>query len=203
MAKLKFSALLTEASGSVGSVTLSRWKGRPYARSRVTPSNPKTVNQVAVRHALSACVALWRSLASGIALAWKEAGASRSISPYNAFCSVNAAAERAGYADVYTPVNKLVVPIDSAAAAAGASAGYLAITWTAGLALATDEVHVAVRHAGEDAWEVVTDTAALVSGDGYVVTGLTPGVTYRVAVVNHNASHGYALGRVVSGAAHA
>jgi hypothetical protein len=55
-----------DASGTIGGIlTASKWKGIPYMRLRVTPSNPKTAGQNAVRSALGtvakACAAVLTS----------------------------------------------------------------------------------------------------------------------------------------------
>lgn len=60
MALLK-SALLTQASGSVGGVTFSRAKGGMYIRARSMPVNPDTVYQQAVRQAQGTLSARWQT----------------------------------------------------------------------------------------------------------------------------------------------
>lgn len=60
MALLK-SALLTQASGSVGGVTFSRAKGGMYIRARSMPINPDTVYQQAVRQAQGTLSARWQT----------------------------------------------------------------------------------------------------------------------------------------------
>lgn len=53
MAKVTGPLLSLDASGSVAdTMTFSKWKGRNYVRQRVTPSNPKTADQLAVRSIL-------------------------------------------------------------------------------------------------------------------------------------------------------
>lgn len=55
------SALMTEASGSIGGMTASRNKGGLYLRARSVPTNPQTPQQIAVRNALSTMVSRWSS----------------------------------------------------------------------------------------------------------------------------------------------
>jgi len=53
MAKVKGPLMSLEASGSVANtITFSTWKGRPYVRQLVTPSNPSTAGQIAIRKVL-------------------------------------------------------------------------------------------------------------------------------------------------------
>lgn len=55
MAKVKGPLMSLSASGSVAdTIVFSIWKGRPYVRELVTPSNPQTANQAAVRSILGA-----------------------------------------------------------------------------------------------------------------------------------------------------
>lgn len=56
MAKSPAPFMSINPSGSIaGLLTASRWKGRPYLRLLVTPSNPQTASQSAVRSILGAC----------------------------------------------------------------------------------------------------------------------------------------------------
>lgn len=49
------------ASGTIGDVlTYSKWKGLPYVRVRVIPSNPQTAGQTSIRNTLTAGVSIWR-----------------------------------------------------------------------------------------------------------------------------------------------
>lgn len=50
MAKVNGPFMSLSASGTFGNIlTASTWKGRPYMRQRVDPSNPSTAGQIAVR----------------------------------------------------------------------------------------------------------------------------------------------------------
>lgn len=53
------SALVTDASGSVGGLTWSRNRGGQYVRARVVPTNPNTSFQAAVRGFVSQLASLW------------------------------------------------------------------------------------------------------------------------------------------------
>jgi len=53
MAKVKGPLMSLEASGSIANtITFSIWKGRPYVRQLVTPANPSSAGQIAVRKVL-------------------------------------------------------------------------------------------------------------------------------------------------------
>lgn len=68
MAKVTGPFMSIDASGTfAGILTASKWKGRPYMRQRVDPSNPSTAGQIAVRIILGgiakACKAVLTSYA--------------------------------------------------------------------------------------------------------------------------------------------
>lgn len=53
--------LLTASSGSVGDTVFSRNQHGPYSKPRVSPNDPGSAQQLAVRAALSQCVTAWNS----------------------------------------------------------------------------------------------------------------------------------------------
>lgn len=70
MAKFK-SALLTQASGSIGGLTFSRNKGGMYVRSRALVTNPNSVYQAAVRARFAQLATRWtQTLDDGQRLLW-------------------------------------------------------------------------------------------------------------------------------------
>jgi len=53
------------ASGTIGdAIVFSNWKGLPYVRSRVIPSNPQTSDQTSIRNVLKAGVSAYQDDAS-------------------------------------------------------------------------------------------------------------------------------------------
>jgi hypothetical protein len=58
MAKVTGPLMSMDASGKfAGALVFSKWKGRPTVRQLITPSNPRSVDQVAVRNAMRAIAA--------------------------------------------------------------------------------------------------------------------------------------------------
>lgn len=79
-----------EASGKLaGSIVYSRWKGRPYVRQLVTPANPKSAGQVAMRAMMRFLATQWAGLATVDQATWDELAATGNYSPFNAFTSAN------------------------------------------------------------------------------------------------------------------
>jgi len=60
------SALVTAASGSLKGITASHNKGGAYLRGRVTPTNPNSAQQIAVRAALSQLAQAWNTDLSAV-----------------------------------------------------------------------------------------------------------------------------------------
>lgn len=73
MAKVKFSALVSEMRNKLNGSVFSRNRGGQYLRTKVTPVNPSTGRQVAVRALLSTFSQGWRSLTQEQRDAWISA----------------------------------------------------------------------------------------------------------------------------------
>ncbi len=61
MAKITAPFLSFGASGSIAkTLVASKWKGRPYVRQHVIPSNPQSVAQTLTRDAFASAAAIWK-----------------------------------------------------------------------------------------------------------------------------------------------
>lgn len=90
MARVSGPLMSMEASGTYGkTLTFGKWKGRPYVRERVDPSNPKTASQTGVRVMMKFLARAWAALTAGNKTTWDALAASRSISAFNAYVSAN------------------------------------------------------------------------------------------------------------------
>jgi hypothetical protein len=77
------------ASGTFAkSLTFSTWKGRPYVRECVTPSNPKAAKQTGVRSMMGFLAGQWKSIGASPQASWASLATARLISNFNAFVSV-------------------------------------------------------------------------------------------------------------------
>jgi hypothetical protein len=80
-----------EASGTIGNIaTFSKWKGRPYVRQRVIPSNPKSALQVSSRAIMKFLAQEWAGIGSTPKGTWDELAAAAQISAFNAYVQKNA-----------------------------------------------------------------------------------------------------------------
>jgi hypothetical protein len=62
MAKVKFGMFMTDARGKVGGHVLSKNRGGAYVRTKVTPSNPQSAAQSAVRSSFGSIASSWSGL---------------------------------------------------------------------------------------------------------------------------------------------
>jgi len=113
MAKVKFSALVSEMRNKLNGSVFSKNRGGNYLRNKVTPSNPQTSHQVAVRARLTSFSQQWRSLTQTQIAAWRSAvgnfsktdifGDIRHPSGINLFVKLNVNLARIGVASLTDP----------------------------------------------------------------------------------------------------
>lgn len=73
MAKLKFGMIVVDGRGKLGGHVLSKNRSGSYARTKVTPVNPQTTYQAAVRALFGAISQQWSGLSVAQRNAWNEA----------------------------------------------------------------------------------------------------------------------------------
>lgn len=95
MAKITAPILSLGASGTIAdTITFSKWKGRPYARQRVIPANPKSTAQTATRSVFTFSSDVWRYWPAGAKEAWELYAQNSRITPRNGFMGQNISALR-------------------------------------------------------------------------------------------------------------
>lgn len=70
MAKIQFGMMMTDARGKLGGQVFSKNRAGAYIRSKVTPSNPQTLDQQANRALLGSTSRGWSSLTDAQRTAW-------------------------------------------------------------------------------------------------------------------------------------
>jgi hypothetical protein len=180
MARIGFSPLVVSASGKVKDTVFSRWKGRPYIRARVTPSNPQSEAQTLVRESMARCVELWQSLPDLHKTHWNHYASTYSISGYNAFVKANRYDEQAGDPLVTCPVNPDVPDFPEITCVEGSGDGEIDITWTHFTPPAAADVVVCVRHQTDAVFSAFATHASAWVNDAITLTGLTGGYQYQV-----------------------
>jgi len=111
------------ASGTVAkTVVYSKWKGRPYVRRHVIPSNPNTVSQQSTRGAFSVANAMWLTAPALLVAPWDRFAVGQVLTGRNAFVGRYVKDNR-GQVDlanlIFSPGAKGGLPPVSFSAAAG------------------------------------------------------------------------------------
>lgn len=119
MAKVKYSALVSEMSGKLNGSVLAKNRSGSYIRTKITPVNPQTVAQTAVRNRLSAMSQAWKGLTENQRSAWNSSvedwqktnifGDTVKPSGQNLFVGVNANVLNAGGSQLTNPPVKVGV----------------------------------------------------------------------------------------------
>jgi len=125
MALIRFSAGIGDIRGSIGGTTFSKNRYGNYARGRITPVNPNSSAQQAVRNDMGSVVSLWFSALSATQrAAWgvyaaginftNKLGESITLTGFNHFVRTNIARKSNGMTVVTTaPVELTLPPTDS------------------------------------------------------------------------------------------
>lgn len=138
MAKVKFSALISEMRNKLNGSVFSKNRGGNYLRNKVTPVNPNTSFQVAARSLLTGFAQAWRSLTQAQILAWNNAvqdfkktdifGDLKTPSGINLFSRLNINLSNVGQAPINDPpLPTEVIPTGALTVAAAAGAGTVSI----------------------------------------------------------------------------
>jgi hypothetical protein len=121
-----------DASGTVaGTVTFAKWKGRNYVRQTVTPANPRSAAQTAVRATFAALVALWKADTANLTAAFDGLAKAKNISAFNAFVGFNQQQASKGFFIANNPAPTGAAPASAPTGANVVVSGkYAVIDWT-------------------------------------------------------------------------
>ena len=89
MVRVAGPAMSMEASGKLGPLVFAKWKGRPYIRTLVTPTNPKSGGQSGMRAMFKFLSQIWDGLSDANKATWEGRAANGVYSTFNAFMSRN------------------------------------------------------------------------------------------------------------------
>lgn len=159
--------LSLDASGQVaGSLVFSKWKGRPYVRQLVTPSNPKSAGQVSTRAMFKFLSQAWAGLTDAEKASWQALADATTISPFNAYQAFN-----------MNEWTQFVTPYKDPSATGETPPVMGAVTLTGGTRQATVSQVITTPN---DIWGMLLTRSTQ--------TGYTPGKSNVVAVVEYSAS---------------
>lgn len=139
MAKIKFGMMMTDARGKLGGQVFSKNRGGAYVRTKVTPSNPRTLAQMESRNLLGQTSSAWNGLTDAQRLSWNSAvpewqrtdvfGDLKTPSGKNLFVELNKNLLQAGLATLdIAPDKEEIVGITATAVAVDATAGEVTLT---------------------------------------------------------------------------
>lgn len=143
MALVKFGHLIADARGKLNGTVFSHNRGGSYMRTKVTPTNPATSFQTAVRNSLTAAAQAWRSLTDIQRQGWISLstqltrtnvfGDNKFLSGFSTYVRLNANLLKIGEAQIpAAPVPLAVTAMATLSIAADASASTLIATFTLG-----------------------------------------------------------------------
>lgn len=188
MAKITAPFLGLAASGTIGkTLTASKWRGRPYIRTRVVPSNPQTAAQSQTRDVFAWANNVWKRAPTLFVTPWDRFAEGQVLTGRNAMQG-NAVRTLRGDADLtdyeWTIGAKGGIPPVSVTATPGGNSATVDFVvpatptgWTLFSAIAA-----VIRDQDPATGNLFTMTAGedLVPGYQVVLAGLTTGVLYSV-----------------------
>ena len=185
MAKIKFGMMMTDARGKLGGQVFSKNRAGAYIRTKVTPTNPRSMAQTVVRANFAVFTQGWSALTLALIAAWNSAVSSWSTTDVfgdlknptgkNLYVRLNQSATLAGYPSFETVPEKLEM----------VSGIVTEVTVGTGLGLIT----LADVYFGNDARVVVFATEPVSNGTSYVKNKLRQ--IYSVLADTYNAQDLY------------
>lgn len=139
--KIKFGALVVDGRGKIGGHVASKNRGGAYLRTKVTPVNPQTSFQNAVRNRLTAFAQAWRGLTASQRNAWNNAvsdfaktdifGDIKQPSGINLYVKLNANLDSVGVSALsLPPLPSEVSPVLTISGSAAAGVPALSVSFT-------------------------------------------------------------------------
>lgn len=188
MAKITAPFLSFGASGTIAkTLVASKWRGRPYMRQHVTPSNPQTTGQNLTRDIFRNLNSVWKVAGALLVAPWERFAAGQSLTGRNAFVGQNVAALR-GDTDlanfIFSPGAKGGLPQSATVFTPGVDQVTVDVTaptpptgWSV-----TRAVACAIQDAAPEAMTVYTSTELDDAAAPYqiILTGLTFAGNYAV-----------------------
>ena len=191
MARITSPLFGLKARGQIGkALVFSDWKGVSYARTRVTPANPRTEAQTKTRSVFSWLNLSYRDLPGGVTEVWQAAAKGRPLTDRNLYLRNNVpilrdATDISGL--VVSPGTQSLPPLAGVNATGGSSPGEIDVTVTtptppSGYNL-TGVRYVAIRQQDpHDPYQGPIGYLEVTSSPyGGTISGLEPGETYLIA----------------------
>lgn len=150
--KMKFGAIVVDGRGKIGGHVVSKNRAGSYLRTKVTPVNPNTAYQAAVRNRLSQLATAWVGLTAANRLLWNNAvsafkrtdifGDIRNPTGFNLFQKLNNNLSRIGIAQISVPPLPVGLPIIITGVLAATHAGVMTVTFTTDPVITDTDVEI-------------------------------------------------------------
>lgn len=139
--KMKFGAIVVDGRGKIGGHVASKNRGGSYLRTKVTPTNPSSASQAAVRNRLTSLAQGWRGLTATQRAGWNAAvtnfsqtdvfGDIKNPSGINLYTKLNANLLEVGEPIITSaPLPASVTPVESLVVTASAGVPSLSAAFT-------------------------------------------------------------------------
>jgi hypothetical protein len=211
MARVTFSALLSDCRGKTGDIVFSSWKGRPVVRTRVTPANPDTDNQKRIRSHMALMVAWWHCIGEGLKNYCKLLASGESISGFNGFVKRNVRDLEMLPTPVpprILPLNAALIPMTELEAETGTNSREIDVTWTDSSPVEgqTVDFYVAeiINQAGDLSNVLTVIGSAPANDEEYLIAAPEGAHKYAIfAITNDGASMAYSVAAYAEATSHA
>jgi hypothetical protein len=150
--KIKFGSIVVAGSGKIGGHVAARNRAGAYMRTKVTPVNPNTSFQAAVRNVLSALSTGWGALTPGQRTEWNGAvdsfkstdvfGDIKRPSGFNLYVALNTNLLKIGEAAISVPPLPQNLPVIETGVLAAANGGAMTVTFTNDPVITDSEIEV-------------------------------------------------------------
>lgn len=150
--KMKFGAIVVDGRGKIGGHVASKNRAGAYLRTKVTPVNPNTAYQAAVRNRLAQLSTAWAGLTAGQRLLWNNAVAAfkktdvfgdiKNPTGFNLHQKLNNNLLRIGEAAITEPPLPVEIPEIITGVLAATNAGVMTLTFTDDPSVAASEVEI-------------------------------------------------------------
>lgn len=139
--KAKFGAIVVDGRGKIGGHVASKNRGGAYFRTKVTPSNPKSISQSAARNRLTSFAQGWRGLSQAARDSFNSAvanfpktdsfGDTKIPSGVNLYVKLNSNLAEIGVAALtLAPLPEAVAPVETLSATAAAGVPAFSVVFT-------------------------------------------------------------------------
>jgi hypothetical protein len=150
--KMKFGAIVVDGRGKIGGHVVSKNRAGSYLRTKVTPVNPNTAYQAAVRNRLSQLATAWAGLTAAQRLLWNNAvsafkktdifGDIKNPTGFNLFQKLNNNLSRIGIAQINVPPLPVELPTITTGVLVATNAGVMTVTFTVDPSIAATDVEI-------------------------------------------------------------